>query len=181
MKDYGDIRLRENEGVWFIAMKKQQRTKLGNVYAIPLPDGRFGFGRLFQDGAIAIYKHIGQSIEDVPQSEEYDFIVGVYRDVLTCGDWPVIENRPFGNEEESWPPPAYIWDSLSGKYKQYYKGEITPSTKAACKGLEIAAVWASNHIIDRIMGDDKWQRINLEWAYIKRHGQEAFDEYTKDS
>jgi len=26
------------------------------------------------------------------------------------------------------------------------------------KGLGVAAVWADNHIIDRIMGDDKWHR-----------------------
>ena len=162
--------------------KKRQREKVGNLYAIPLPDGKFGFGRLYRDGAIAIYKHIGQSVDDAPQSEEYQFIVGVYKNVLTCGEWPVIESRPFENEEEAWPPPTFIWDVGTGRYNQYYKGEITSSTKAACKGLERCAVWDAQHIVDRIMGDDKWHtKATPEWAYIQRHGQEAFDEFTKDS
>ena len=163
-------------------LKKRQRRKIGNVYAIPLPDGKFGFGRYYKDGAIAIYTHIGRSIDDVPQSEEYQFIVGVYNHVLTRGEWPIIENRPFEKEEDAWPPPAYIWDVGTGRYNQYYKGEITPSTKASCEGLEQAGVWEAQHIIDRIMGDDKWQtKATPEWAYIQRYGQEAFDELTKDS
>ena len=163
-------------------IKKRQKEKLGNVYAIPLPNGKIGFGRLFKDGGIAIYRHIGQSIEDVPQTEEYQFIVGVYKHVLTCGEWPIVENRPFENDEDAWPPPTFIWVTGTGKYNKYHKGIITPSTKAACKGLERCAVWDAHHIIDRIMGDDSWHtKATSEWAYIQRHGQEAFDELTKDS
>ena len=171
-------------GVWFTMKRKgQSRVKEGNVYAIPLPNGKYAFGRHMhrESAAIAIYKHIGDTADNVPQKEEYQFIVGVYRDVLTNGEWPLIENRPFASEEEAEPPPTYIWDIGTGKYKQYYKGEITPSTKAACKGLESCAEWDANHIIDRIMGDNKWQTATIEWAYIQRYGQAAFDDFTKDS
>ena len=161
--------------------KKRQKEKLGNVYAIPLPNGKFGFCRSLRDAGIAVYQHIGDSIRDLPKSEEYRFIVAVYRDALTNGKWPIVENRPFENEEESWPPPTYMWNAYTGKYRQYHKGQITPSTKAACQGLEKTSVWESNHIIDRIMGDDTWQKITSEWSYIQRYGQEAFDELTKDS
>ncbi len=27
-----------------------------------------------------------------------------------------------------------------------------------CEGLEMAAAWGTHHIVDRIMGDDKWHR-----------------------
>lgn len=161
--------------------KKYQRQKLGNVYAIPLPNGQFAFGRQFQEGAIAVYKHIGINIDDLPDNEDYQFIVGVYQKVLTCCKWPKVDYRPFEKEEDSWSPPEYIWDPFTGKYEMYYKGKRTPCTKAECKGLEPAAVWDDQHIIDRIMGIDKWQKANREWAYIKRHGQEAFDELTKNS
>ncbi|WP_375102284.1 Imm26 family immunity protein (plasmid) [Paenibacillus sp. RS8] len=141
---------------------KRKRIKLGDVFAIPLPDGRFGFGRRFKDASIAIYRYIGSYIEDIPQDEDYQFIVGVYDDVLKSGQWPVIENRPFSNEEEAWPPPACVIDKLTDEYSTYYKGEMRKATKLECEGLEIAAVWEAEHIIDRIMGDDRWHSDPLK-------------------
>ncbi|EIW19430.1 MULTISPECIES: Imm26 family immunity protein [Pelosinus] len=138
--------------------KTRKRIKLGDVYAIPLSDGKYGFGRIFKDASIAIYKHIGDSIENLPQKEEYQFIVGVYEDVLKSGNWLIVDNRPFADEEEAWPPPACIIDKISGEYSIYHKGEIKESTKDEYEGLEKAAVWDAHHIIDRIMGDDKWHR-----------------------
>lgn len=38
----------------------------------------------------------------------------------------------------------------------YVRGEIIPSTEDVCKDLERVAVWDRNHIVDRIMGDTKW-------------------------
>lgn len=67
-----------------------------------------------------------------------------------------MDNRPFKNDDEKWPPPMCIIDSISGKYSIYHKGEIRDSSKAECDGLEIAAVWEAEHIISRIMGDNKW-------------------------
>jgi hypothetical protein len=136
--------------------KTRKRIKLGDVYAIPLPNGNYSFGRVFKDASIAIYKHIGDSIENLPQKEEYQFIVGVYQDVLKSGIWPVVDSRPFNNEEEAWPPPGCIIDKISGEYSMYHKGEIRASTKDECDCLEEVAAWDSHHIIDRIMGDDKW-------------------------
>lgn len=74
---------------------KRKLIKLGDVFAIPLPAGRFGFGRRLIDASIAIYKYIGSYIEDTPQDEDYQFIVRVYDGVLISGQWPVIENRSF--------------------------------------------------------------------------------------
>ncbi|MBP3966543.1 Imm26 family immunity protein [Paenibacillus lignilyticus] len=138
--------------------KKRRRLKVGDVYAIPLPNKKYAFGRMHMDGSIAIYKQVSESIEDLPQTEDYQFIVGVYEYVLKSGEWPVVDYRPFDNDEDAWPPPACIVDIISGEYSIYYKGEIRDSTKAECEGLETAAAWADNHIIDRIMGDDKWHR-----------------------
>ncbi|MBT2740712.1 Imm26 family immunity protein [Bacillus sp. ISL-77] len=136
--------------------KKRKRIKIGDVYAIPLPNGKYAFGRIFKDAGIGIYKYIGESIEDIPKVEEYQFIVGVYEYVLKSGDWTVVEYRPFKSDDEAFPPPSCIIDSISGEYSIYHKGEIRSATKLECEKLEVAAVWADNHIIDRIMGDDKW-------------------------
>lgn len=84
-----------------MSVKRRRRIKLGDMYAIPLPNGKFAFGRRFKDAAIAIYKHTGETIEDVPLNEEYQFTVGIYDYVLKSDDWPIITNRPFENEEAS--------------------------------------------------------------------------------
>lgn len=136
--------------------KVNKRLKLGDVYAIPLPNGKFAFGRTFYDASIAIYRHIGETLEDLPETEDYQFIVGIYEYVLKSGEWPIVDSRPFKNEDEKWPPPTCIIDSISGKYSIYHKGEIRTATKSECDGLEKASVWAAEHIIDRIMGDNKW-------------------------
>jgi hypothetical protein len=77
---------------------------------------------------------------------------------LNSGKWKIVENRPFSNEEEAFPPPKYIRDSISGEYSIYYKGEIRRSIIAECEGLEVAAVWEKHHIIERIMGESKWNK-----------------------
>ena len=135
--------------------KRKKRIKLGDVYAIPLPNGMYAFGRVMKDAGISIYKHIGSSCKDIPQTEEYQFIVGIYKDVLQNGEWELVENRPFNNEEEAWPPKQYIIDKINGRYSIYHKGEIVPSTEEECQGLEVAAIWDSHHIIDRIMGEER--------------------------
>jgi hypothetical protein len=102
--------------------KKRTRRKIGDVYAIPLPNGKYAFGRIFKDAGIGVYKHIGNNIEGKPMAEEFQFNVGVFDYVLKSGDWTVVENRPFKNEEEEWPPPYYIKDLNTGKYSIYHKG-----------------------------------------------------------
>lgn len=138
--------------------KRRKKVKLGDVYAIPLPNGMYAFGRVMRDAGISIYKYIGNSVEDIPKTEEVQFVVGVYKDVLQSGIWTVVCNRPFNNEEESWPPKQYIIDKINGSYSLYFKGEIIPSTQDECEGLEKASIWDAHHIIDRIMGEDKWHK-----------------------
>jgi hypothetical protein len=77
--------------------------------------------------------------------------VGVYRDVLTSGEWPIVARIPFEKDEEAWPPPNFVHNVISGKYSIYYKGEMRPASPAECEGLERASVWDKEHIVARIM------------------------------
>lgn len=133
--------------------KQRKQIKLGNVYAIHLPNGKYAYGRTFKDGCIAIYKQIGDTIEDLPEAENYQFTVGIYKDILMTEQWPIVDNRPFKDDNEAWPPPMCIIDSISGEYSLYRKGVVFPSSRSECSGLEIAAVWEAEHIIARIMGN----------------------------
>ncbi len=85
--------------------------------------------------------------------------MGVYEDVLKSDKWQIVDKRPFKNADEEWPPPTCVKDNLSGKYSIYHKGEFRKATEKECEGLEIASVWEAKHIIDRIMGIEKWNKI----------------------
>ena len=138
---------------------RRKKLKIGDVYTISIPNGKYAFARTFNDACIAIYKHIGDTAEDIPSTEDYQFTVGVYKDILRSGQWPIVESRPFKNEEEAWPPPMCTIDPISGEYSIYHKGEFRASSKTECEGFEEAAVWEAEHIIDRIMGEDKWHLL----------------------
>ena len=98
--------------------KRKKRIKLGDIYAIPLPDGKYAFGRAMKDAGIDIYKDISNNPHDIPTVEEYQFIVGLYRDVLQSGEWQIVDNRKFNSEEEAWPPKTYIKDVINGEYSR---------------------------------------------------------------
>lgn len=138
---------------------RKKRLKLGDIYRIPLADGRFAYGRLFKEYTLAVYKDIYEDVFTLPPNENYSFFVGVYRDLLLDGKWEVVGNRPFYSEEDAWPPPQYIRDQITGKYSLYYKGNIIPSSKEECEGLEFAGAWDRHHVVDRIIGDNSWNYL----------------------
>ena len=50
-------------------------------------------------------------------------------------------------------------DAITKVGSLYYKGEIKPCSYEECKDLEIVAVWDRNHVVDHLMGDDKWEKL----------------------
>ena len=130
------------------------------MYAISLPNGRFAFARVFRCSNIGIYEEIGDSIEKIPLEEKYMFIVGAYDDVFS--KMKFIINKPFDNDEQSWPPPQCMVDVITQKGSILYKGEVSPCTYDDCKDLEIASVWKYQHIVDRIMGVTKWYDLLIK-------------------
>ena len=80
------------------------------------------------------------------------FIITVYNDVVTKGIWLKVGKLPIRNDLIL-QPMKFIQDSLnSNKFELYNPntGEITRATREQCKGLECAAVWEANHVVDRI-------------------------------
>ncbi|WP_295068017.1 hypothetical protein [Ruminococcus sp.] len=130
------------------------RRIVGNIGCFKMPDGRYGFGRIFQETAVAFYKHIGVSEGDIPQTEDYAFIVGVYDSGVR--KMKLVEKRAYSSIEEVTAPSMSIKDPISGEYSIYKEGMIIPSDYEECKELEVCAVWELEHIIDRLLGDNKW-------------------------
>lgn len=132
------------------------KLKLGDIYEIPLPNGNKAYGRLYKEFTLGIYKKMCFSVDELPDTEDYQFFVGVYKDLLQDGEWKIVGNRKFQAEEDAWAPPRCVIDAITKTGSLYFKGEITPCEYEECKDLEVAAVWDREHVVDRIMGDDKW-------------------------
>lgn len=135
-------------------MKKAKKIKfkLGDVFEIPLPNGKFAYGRVYDDAGVGIYKRISKTLSNPPiGSREFMFNVGMYEDILTSGEWKIVGNDPFSEGESEFPPPGYVKDIINGEYSIYHKGEFKRATKEECIGLEETAVWDSHHIVERIM------------------------------
>jgi hypothetical protein len=131
---------------------KVKKPKLGDVVEIPLPNGKYAYGRVYKDASIAIYKKLSEEPHQPPiGSRDFLFHVGLYDDILTSGDWAVVGHDKFNSTESSWPPPYFIKDIISGGYEIYHKGDIRKASKDECKNLEEAAVWDKQHIIERII------------------------------
>lgn len=131
---------------------KRVGPRVGDIFEIPLPDGRFAYGRVFRDAAVGIYRNIFNCAQTPPIESSFAFTVGLYDDILKSGRWRIVGHEPFESEEAEWPPPSFIKDVISGEYSLYHKGVIRPSTEHECKGLEETAVWDEHHVTDRIIG-----------------------------
>lgn len=132
-----------------------KRVKLGDVYSFILPNGKYAFARVHQGAAIAVYECLSDSANEFPEDGTISFYVCVYKQVFR--NWHYIGNKPFSDEDESWPPPFCWVDQITGKGSIYYRGERKTCTYEECKDLEILAVWDEYQLIDRLMGNPKWQ------------------------
>lgn len=132
--------------------RKSVRFEIGDVFEIPLPNGKYAYGRIYDDAGVGIYSFISDSPNNPPIGlRDFMFNVGMYEDILKLGEWKIVDHDPFGKEESKFPPPSYIEDPLTGEYSIYHKGKIKSASERDVEGLEETAVWDKNHITERIM------------------------------
>ncbi len=137
---------------------KKKKLKLGDIYEIELPSEKKAYGRLFKEYTLAIYNKLCNDVSELPEENEYMFFVGVYKDLLQDGVWPIVGNRKFNSDEEAWPPPQCVVDAITGVGSLYHRGEIIPCSYEECKDLEVVSAWNRDHVIDRIMGINTWEK-----------------------
>jgi hypothetical protein len=120
---------------------------------IALPSGRFAYGRVLRDAAVAFYSATTLEAGKPPiGSRDYQFVVGVYDDVFKSEECPVVGHDPSRNPTEDWPPPFRVEDPISKSVKIYHQGVMRPATPQDVHDLEPAAVWDYHHIVDRLTG-----------------------------
>lgn len=132
---------------------RRAKPKVGDVIQVELPTGRYAYGRVLRDASVAFYAATSDEPAHPPLgSRDYQFVVGVYEDVLKSSSIPVVGHDPSQDPDDEWPPPYCVRDSLTGGVEIYHLGVIRSPEPNEWVDLEPAAVWDLHHIIDRIMG-----------------------------
>ncbi len=121
----------------------------GDVVEVPLPRGRFAYGRVYRDASVGFYRTRTAEPGQPPiGSRDFVFVVGVYdRELQTLR---VVGLDPFASAEDEWPPPTSIRDVITGGYSIYQHGTIRPSTAREAAHLEPAAVWGIDDLQARL-------------------------------
>ncbi len=131
----------------------KQRRVIGDVVQIDLGAGRFSFGRVLEEPLVAFYdlesSHIPspQEIVQLP----IVFRIWVMNFAITEGDWGVVGNVALTDDLLE-PPRFFKRDSISGKLSitRTGGGDEVAATQKECEGLECAAVWEPEHVVDRL-------------------------------
>jgi len=134
-------------------MKKQQRT-IGAIVKIDLGNGFFNYAQILKQDIAFFDIYVKDELKNlnILMDKPVLFFLGVYNDVITSGRWGKIGMLLIRKEFES-TPNKYIQDALNpNKFELYITdtGEIAPSSKEKCKGLECAAVWEAEHVEERL-------------------------------
>ena len=131
----------------------RRKPEVGDVIQFTLPSGCYAYGRVLRDASVAFYNETTTQPGLPPVgSRDYQFVVGVYADVLKSEDVPVIGHDPSQGPDDDWPPPYSVRDPISGAMKIYHHGLMRNATAEESAELEPVAVWDYHHIVDRLMG-----------------------------
>jgi len=121
----------------------RQKYKVGQIVAIPLPDGRFAYGKVFKDFDIGIYDFLSDDIEPIDGvvNREFLFHNAVTDRAITGGAFIVIGEQPFPDEESAWAAPMatgiFPGDPGVGVLHIAHKGEMWPATPEQAAGMDI--------------------------------------------
>jgi hypothetical protein len=75
----------------------------------------------------------------------------MYSDIPGSDLCPVVGHFDFPSEDDEWPPPQWCPDLSTGGYQIYHRGRFFPASKADIEGMELAAGYELEHVIQRIM------------------------------
>jgi Immunity protein 26 len=141
---------------------KKQPYKVGQILAIPLPDGRYAYGKVFNDLDVGVYDFLSDGIETVDKvvKSKILFYNGLSSRVVKNGDFPVIGVQTFADEESAWAPPMVmginVHDHSDGNLNIAHKGDLQGASQDEAKGLEIRFLCQRadlfvNLVVDRLV------------------------------
>lgn len=146
-------------------MSVRQRRVVGAVLKVPLDDGWHSYAWTLPEVDFALFDLRAEA--DIPLSEviarPIAFRVGVNGSAYLNSRWLRV-GKVSPPPEVLAPMPKFIRDPITGRFKIYLFGDIRPATREECVGLERCAVWAPEHVEDRLRDHfvgrrNKWGRV----------------------
>lgn len=118
--------------------KKRYKCKVGSIIAIPLPDGMFAFAKVFNDLDFGVYSLISEKMEPIDKIVKHEivFFQSATDSAVISGEWPIVGEEPFPDEESAWGPPKAA-GTLPSSPMLYHKGEMKSARIEELVGLDI--------------------------------------------
>lgn len=151
--------------------KRPPKLQQGDVFRLPLDDGRYGFGRVLTDTERAFYRFTSAAkrppLDDIIASEVL-FVVGSTDDGFAKRKWFVIGNRPL---EERLRKPIHfshhaVGDAYCTVYDIWNPGHEERRPVSECDDIERWGAWSSHHCRDRIV--DTLAGVECKWMRALR-------------
>lgn len=135
-------------------------VKPGNVYAIPLEDGRYSYAQALESPEFAFFDVATDKELTAEEAISHPIMFRIWVHKSSLKTWRKIGKAPI-SESLSNQVPRFKQNSLNGKLSIYINEQETPATLEEVQGLECAAVWEGSHILCRISDhlagqENKW-------------------------
>ena len=111
---------------------------VGDIVAIPLSNGVFGFARIFRDslGVCQLVSKTLRTPEEVLNCK-VAFFVGYFCTRVQECDWIYLGCIPFRSDDEYWPPPMALKDVTDPTvFRIYHRGRIRQVAENEVRGLD---------------------------------------------
>ena len=111
----------------------------GDIVAVPLPNGLYGFVRVYEEGAVGVFCHTAKVVERMEDiiSHEIAFYSGCYFPEEEGQDWIRMGRLTDPCEVAEWPPPVIIRDAIGSGVSIYYRGQMLPATEEEVSELPV--------------------------------------------
>jgi immunity protein 26 of polymorphic toxin system len=122
---------------------KRQKYKVGQIVAIPLPDRKFAYAKVFNDFDLGVYDFLSDKIESLERVVKHKFAYfnAVTDRAIKSGAFLVIGEQPFPDEESAWAPPMasgiYPDDPDVGVLHIAHKGISRRATPKEAAGMDV--------------------------------------------
>jgi hypothetical protein len=150
---------------------KRQKYKVGQIVAIPLPDKRFAYGKVFNDLDVGVYDLLSAEIEPVERvvRTKILFYNAVTDRAIKNGAFIVIGEQLFPDEESAWAPAMAMGifpeDHSVGMLHIAHRGSFVAATPDQAAGLDIRVFCQEPELFVELVIDRLVDRNNRKYRY----------------
>jgi len=154
-----------------VPVNPKQKYKVGQIVAIPLPDKRFAYGKVFNDFDVGVYDFLSDEIEPIERvvKNKILFYSAVTDRAIKSGAFTVIGEQPFPDEESAWAPAMaagiFPEDHSIGMLHITHKGQYLPASPDQAAGMDICVLCQEPELFVELVVDRLVNRNNRKYRY----------------